>query len=148
MTTLIELPIGPNAGALQPVYFQNQPQLQSVTGDQTVFILGLEAVSNLILTDSPLTPGNPVAAIGDLQNATLTLNVAGTLKYLMIPLILMHRAFSYGINSAWVNDVFRLKNTYKVDWTKSYIQLINAPVTEPPYSYLLNVYYQYDEDSE
>ena len=146
MTQLVEVPINSTVGALQSVYFQNQPQLQSITGDRQVYILGIESISALTLPFSPLTPGNAVAAIADLQNATLTLNIAGTLNYQQVPLISMNRTWSNGSTSSWVADLFRLKDTYKVDWTKSYIQMVQAPITTPPFSYLFQVYYQYDND--
>lgn len=149
MTALVELPINANVGAFQNVYFQNQPQLQSVSGDRQVYIVGIETYSSLHMSGSPLTPGNPIASPADIINATLTLSIAGTLNFLQIPLVSLVRNMvdnnTSEVNNVHVLDVFRIRDTYKVDWTKSYVQTINAP-GDAQFSYIFNVYYQYDND--
>lgn len=146
---LVELIIPANAAAFQPIYFQNQPQLLSISGDRSVYIIGMETYSNLHLSSSPMTSGSPMAAPADLRNGTLTLNVAGTLDYQQIPLTSLNRAYvdanaalgAAGTNNAHVNELFLFEDLYQVDWTKSYVQLITAPPGTVPYSYIFQVYY-------
>jgi hypothetical protein len=145
---LIELIIPAPAAANSPVYFQNQPQLQSVRGDKKIYIEGIETFNNYGLSGSPLTAGNPVPANADIINMTLTLNVAGTLQYQQIPMSSLVRVWADGIDTGIVNahveEIFGFEDLFEVDWTKSYVQLINAPVSTPPYSCLFNVYYRWE----
>lgn len=142
---LVELIIPPSAGANTPVYFQNQPQLQSVIGDRQVYLTAIETYNVYQLGRSPLTPGNAMAGNNDILNATLTLNVAGTLLYQQIPLAVLVRGFLDGSAAPAVNshvwEPFGLADLWQVDWTKSYVQLISAPISVPPYSYVFGVYY-------
>jgi hypothetical protein len=143
----IELIVPSTAGANSPIYFQNQPQLQSVRGDRKIYIEGIETFNVNSLAASPLTAGSPVAANADIINATLTLNVAGTLQYQQIPMSSLVRGWVDGLAgsvNAHVEEIFGFEDLYEVDWTKSYVQLINGPVSAPPYSYIFNVYYRWD----
>jgi hypothetical protein len=145
---LIELIIPATAAANSPVYFQNQPQLQSVRGDKKIYIEGIETFNSYGLSGSPLTAGNPVPANADIINMTLTLNVAGTLQYQQIPMSSLVRVWADGIATGIVNahveEIFGFEDLFEVDWTKSYVQLIGAPVSTPPYSCLFNVYYRWE----
>lgn len=133
---------GPN---LQ-TYFQQQPQLQSTSGNQTVYIKAIETFSDQALTTSPITSASPVATPAALQNAMLVLNIAGTLKFQFIPLAIMNRVIqSPAAACPGVFDLFQFRRTWEVDWTKSYVQTLAAP-TAPPFSYLFGVHYSYDPD--
>lgn len=144
---MVELIIGTAvAGFNQTTYFQQQPQLQSITGSRTVFIKAVETYSNQALSFSPITSGSPVASAADLQNAVLTLNIAGTLKFQMIPLANLNRIIqSPGQACPGVYDLFQLRNTWEVDWTKSYVTTVSGP-TDAPFSYLFGVHYSYEPD--
>lgn len=148
-TQLIELIIPATAGANSTIYFQNQPQLQSVVGDKKIFIEAIEVFSSLSISGSPLTSGSPAATPAQLLNGTLVLNVAGTLQFQFLPLNALNRMWvdpstaGAADNNVHAKDLFMFESLYQVDWTKSYVQLINAPAGAP-YSYLFNVYYRWD----
>jgi hypothetical protein len=132
-------------GAMQQTYFQQQPQLQSISGDRQVYVQAIETYTSGQLKGSPLTSGNAVAAPGDIENAVLVLNIAGTLDFNQVPLVDLMR-IQNDTGAAFVpfsRMLFELKDIYQVDWTKSYIQTIIAPITTPPFSYILGVYYSY-----
>jgi hypothetical protein len=145
MFQMVELIIPATAtGFNQFTYFQQQPQLQSMTNNQTVYVLAIETYSVQALTFSPVTSGSPVATEVNIQNAVLTLNIAGTLKFQSIPLADLNRIIqSPGVACPGVYDLFQLRNIFEVDWTKSYVQTVGPP-TAPPFSYLFGVHYSYD----
>ncbi len=147
MFQLVELIIPATAtGFNQFTYFQQQPQLQSTDQNQTVYIKAIETFSVQALTTSPITSGSPVASEANIQNGVLVLNIAGTLKFQNIPLAILNRVVqSPGAACPSVYDLFQLKNIYKVDWTKSYVTTVGAPLN-PPFSYLFGVHYSYDPD--
>lgn len=147
MFQLVELIIPATAtGFNQFTYFQQQPQLQSTDQNQTVYIKGIETFSVQALTTSPITSGSPVASEANIQNGVLVLNIAGTLKFQNIPLAILNRVIqSPGAACPAVFDLFQLKNIFKVDWTKSYVTTVGAPIN-PPFSYLFGVHYSYDPD--
>ena len=146
---LVELIMPANAAAFQPIYFQNQPQLQSISGDRSVYIVAMETYSSLHLDGSPVTSGSPMAVPDDLRNGTLTLNVAGTLDYQQIPLITLNRTWqdsnaapeAAGYANTHTKDLFLFEDLYQVDWTKSYVQSILTPPRGVSFSYIFNVYY-------
>lgn len=144
---MVELIIGTNiTGNNQQVYFQQQPQLQSTTGNQTVYVKAIETFSVQALTNSPLTTNNPTANEAAIANGVLVLNIAGTLKFQFIPLAILNRVIqSPGAACPGVFDLFQLRNVYEIDWTKSYVQLVQAPVGAP-FSYLFGVHYSYEPD--
>lgn len=135
-------------GFNQFTYFQQQPQLQSTTGNQTVYIKAIETFSIQALTTSPVTAASPVASEANIANGVLTLNIKGTLKFQSIPLAILNRVIqSPGAACPSVYDLFQLKNIFEVDWTKSYVQTVAAP-TGAPFSYLFGVHYSYEPDPE
>jgi hypothetical protein len=147
MFQLVELIIPATVtGFNQTTYFQQQPQLQSITGSRTVYIKAIDVITNQALAFSPLTSGSPVASPADIQNGVLVLNIAGTLMFQNIPLALMNRVIqSPGAACPSVYDLFQLKNIWEVDWTKSYVTTVNAP-TDNPFSYLFGIHYSYEPD--
>ena len=142
---LIELIAPVNAGPQTPIYFQNQPQLQSVINDRKIYVVAAETFNSSQLSGSPITAGNAVPGNADIINATLTLNVAGTLQFQQIPLSSLVRGFLDGAAAPNVNshhwDLFGFEDLFQVDWTKSYVQLIGAPTLPLPFSYIFNIYY-------
>lgn len=151
---LVELIMTATAtGALQTIYFQSQPQLQSVTGDNRVYIKALEVFGRSQILSSPLTAGNPVAQDVDLANAVLTLSVNGSLDFQFLPLSRLNQVQSNNAGGNNTNGhIFLLRNVYKIDWTKSYITTILAPgsggTTAGPLSYLFGVHYGYKPDAD
>lgn len=147
MFQLVELIIPATVvGFNQFTYFNQQPQLQSISGSQTVYIKGLEVFSNQALTTSPLTAASPVAAPADIANGVLVLNIAGTLKFQNLPLAILNRVIqSPGVACPSVYDLFQLRNIWEVDWTKSYVTTV-APPTSLPFSYIFGVHYSYEPD--
>lgn len=130
----------------QFTYFQQQPQLQSVMGNQTVYVKAIETFSVQALTTSPITSNSPVASEANIANGVLVLNIAGTLKFQMIPLAILNRVIqSPGAACPSVYDLFQLRNTWEIDWTKSYVTTVAAPIA-PPFSYLFGVHYSYEPD--
>jgi hypothetical protein len=141
---LIELVIGASVvSANAQVFFQNQPQLQSITNDKKVYITAIETFSSEMMSGSPLTSGNAVASPAAILNATLSLNVAGTLSFNYMPLSTLVRVWTQAGTTPHTWDLHKFDSLYQVDWTKSYVTLINAPAATP-FSYLFNVYYCYD----
>lgn len=133
-------------GSNQFTYFQQQPQLQSTSANQTVFVKALETFSVQALTTSPITTSSPVASEVNIANGVLVLNIAGTLKFQMIPLAILNRVIqSPGAACPGVYDLFQLRKTWEVDWTKSYVTTV-APPINPPFSYLFGVHYSYEPD--
>lgn len=134
------------AGFNQTTYFQQQPQLQSTTANQTVYVKAIDVITNQGLTYSPLTSGSPVAGPDEIKNAVLVLNISGTLKFQNIPLALMNRVIqSPGEACPGVIDLFQFKDLWQVDWTKSYVVTVGPPIA-PPFSYLFGVHYGYEPD--
>ena len=130
----------------QFTYFQQQPQLQSTTGNQTVYVKAIETFSVQALTTSPVTANSPVASEANIANAVLVLNIAGTLKFQNIPLAIMNRVIqSPGAACPGVYDLFQLRNIWEIDWTKSYVTTVAPPIAAP-FSYLFGVHYSYEPD--
>lgn len=149
MFQLVELIISATVtGNNQFTYFQQQPQLQSTSANQTVYVKAIEVISSQALTLSPLTAGSPVANEAAIMNGVLVLNIAGTLKFQNIPLALLNRIIqSPGAACPGVFDLFQLRNTWAVDWTKSYVTTVGTPIGAP-FSYLFGVHYSYEPDPE
>jgi len=146
--TLIEIVIAANVtSANSKVMIGNQPQLQSIDGSQTIWVKAIESYSNDIMVKSPLTTSNNVATPAAIKNATLTVVVKGTEELQTIPLARLNVMFgnpATAANHTW--DLFQLYNLYQVDWSKSYLQLIEAPAAQP-FSYILGVHYAYQGES-
>jgi hypothetical protein len=146
---LLELII-PNTiiSANQKVYFQSQPQLQSINMDRKVYIKKIETYSSSHMNGSPLTSGNAVASPAAIINGVLTLNVAGSEDLQYIPLGDMVNLFTdtgaaYTVRN-WEGYFF--EDLYQVDWSKSYVQLIGIPAATP-FSYIFKVSYDYRADN-
>jgi len=135
-------------GNNQQTYFQNQPQLQSVMGDRRVYIKNIEAYTNENLIGSPLSNGVAMATAADLQNAVLVLSIDGENQVNMIPLSSLSNVYSSSATTTPVNfQRFILKNQFRVDWSKSYVQTIQAPGAVP-FTYVFRVDYDYEPDYE
>lgn len=133
-------------GNNQQTYFQNQPQLQSVTGDRRVYIKSIEAYTDENLIGSPLSNGVNMATAADLQNAVLVLSIEGENQINMIPLSSLSSIYSSAATTTPVNyQRFLLKNQFRVDWSKSYVQTIQAPGSVP-FTYVFRVDYDYEPD--
>ena len=146
---LVELIVPTTAVSnIQTIYFQSQPQLQSVSGDNRVYIKAIEVFTSEQLIKSPLTAGNPVALPIDIANAVLTLSVNGSLDFQFVPLARLVNVQSNTAGSNTTNGhLWLLEDVYKIDWSKSYVQTIIQPgtggTTVPPYSYFFGVHYGY-----
>lgn len=132
--------------AMADIYFQNQPQLQSVIGGQTVYIRAITTYSNNALTTSPLTSGSPVATPADIQNAVITLDVLGTESLRKIPLADLNRTWADpGAYTPFVIQPLLLKDMFGINWTKSYVTT-PAALAATPISFLFGVWYEYSTD--
>jgi len=130
-------------GNNQRTYFQDQPQLQSYRGNQTVYIKAVETFSNTTIVQSPLTSGSTTATPADIQNATLTLVNAGTELQQLVPLAVMNRIWADpGGYTPYTWQPYLLKDVFEVDWTKSYVTTLTAPAAQP-FSYLFLFHYSY-----
>jgi hypothetical protein len=139
---LVELPVL-NTGTNFKVAFPSQPQLQSTLGQQLVYIRGVEVFSNSALSANPITTTNPVAAPGDITNATLTIVEQGTENKQFIPLARLNRTFAQGASIVpYPPPLFRFKELYTVDFTKCFVTIV-APPAAVPFSYLFGFYYDY-----
>jgi len=146
---LVELPVSAAiVGTNSDIYFQNQPQLQSISGGVQVFLTAIEVYINEDIALSPLTAGNGVATAADLINATLTLSVNTNYQFLKVPLAVLRRNETQtagNVVASHNNDLFLINDILQVDWTKSFITVLGAPAVTP-FSYLLGVYYRYSTD--
>jgi hypothetical protein len=117
-------------------------------GDRRVYIKSIEAYTDDTLVGSPLSNGVGMATAADLQNAVLVLSIDGENQVNMIPLASLSNIYA---NSATLSPVnfqrFILKNQYRVDWSKSYVQTIQAPGAVP-FTYVFRVDYDYEPDYE
>lgn len=147
---LVELVVGTAVtGAQSKVNFQNQPQLQSISGTRQVFVEAIETYTNEDLATSPLTNGSAVATPAQLQNAVITLSVDTNLNFDSIPLASLHRInrSNAGTSAPHVRDLFMVNQIWQIDWTKSFVTMPAAPAGQP-YSYLFGVYYRYSTDEQ
>lgn len=143
---LVELVVGANVtGTNTDIYFQNQPQLQSISGGVQVFACGIEVFTVNDIALSPLTGGNPVASAADMRNATLTLSVNTNYQFLKLPLAALHRNNTNTAGESSVQDLFLLNDILQIDWTKSFVSVLGVPAAVP-FSYLFGVYYRYSTD--
>jgi len=141
----LQIPAGVT-GNNQQTYFQNQPQLQSIAGDRRVYIKKVETFTNENLIGSPLSNGFAMATAADLINGVLVISIQGENSVNMIPMAKLSDTISNsGTTTPFNYDPFLLKNQYKVDWSKSYIQTITAPAVVP-FTYVLGIHYDYEPD--
>lgn len=128
------------AAAGTRLYIGDQPQLRSQSGTM-VIVESIETFSRAALAISPYSV-NPLPLPADIANGVLVLNIAGYEDLQGIPLAVLNRVYSdTGAGFApFVQDQFLLNDLYKVDWTKSYVQLQAAPTGL--ISYLFGVRYK------
>ena len=143
---LVELVIPATVvGNNQQTYFQNQPQLQSISGDRRIYVKKITAYTDESVNSSPLTSGNPIATAADLINGVLVLSAQGENAFNMIPLSDLSDIAGAASATPYKYFPFLLKNTWRLDWTKSYVQTETAPASAP-FSYLFGVSYDYEPD--
>lgn len=147
---MVELIIGANGvapGNNARTYFQDQPQLQTYRGNQTVYIHAIETFCDTALTSSPLTSGSPTATPADIQNAVLVLTVKGTEQQQFVPLAVMNRIWADQASySPYTWQPYLLDNVFETDWTKSYVTTMTSPAVVP-FSYLFLVHYDYQPNA-
>lgn len=132
-------------GTNSQVYFQNQPQLQSISGKERIYCKMIEAYTSDTLSGSPLSNGNRMATATDIINGTLVLSISGSNSINLIPLSDLCKITAPGTFTPNNFVPFILRNQWSIDWTKSYIQIINAPINLPM-TYNLGVHYDYEPD--
>jgi hypothetical protein len=142
---LIEVPITvAPVGNLQTFNFQQQPQLQSISGDKSVYIKAITGYTSDMLLNSPITPQNGVLLSVDVVKTLLILSVAGVLEFNQLPYVeLIKVQGTTAPSQVWP---YMFRNLYQVDWTKSQIQFVIPPVTPVPFSVLFGVVYDYMPD--
>lgn len=133
--------------ANQDVYFQMQPQLQTLLNDKNIWVKGLATYSDQALAFSPQTTGNPVATAADIQNATISLNIHGRENFRQMPLADLNKIWDMTGGTPFTWQMLLLKNLRFIDWTKSKITVVAPPVA-PPFSYLFGVHYDYRPDGD
>lgn len=132
-------------GFNQQIYFQNQPQLQSISGDKRIYVKKIEAYTVDTLIASPKSTGNAMATAADIVNGTLVLSIQGENAVNLIPLSDLCENVAPGSFTPWKYNGFLLRNQYKIDWTKSYVQCPTPPVAVP-FTYVFGVHYDYEPD--
>ena len=134
--------------ANQKVYFQSQPQLQSINMDRKVYLKKIEAYSSAMMNGSPLTSGNAVASPAAIINGVLTLNVKGSedLQYIPLGDMVNLQADTGGTFTVFNRQPYMFEDLFEVDWSKSYVQLIGIPAGTP-FSYIFKVSYDYRMDN-
>lgn len=137
---LIELQVNNALGAGQRLYFQDQAQLRSQTG-QNVFIAAVSTYSADLVPNSFLS-ANVTAPTTEIQNAAIVLNVAGREQEQLIPLVELLSIQSPGTFQPNRWDLFLFNDLITVDWTKSYIQ-VAAATAATPFSFLFGIWYDY-----
>lgn len=137
---LVELQIPAAGAAGQRFYFQDQPQLRSQSG-RMIIIESIETFSDQAVPQSPLS-NNPGPTVAQLTSAFLVLNIAGYEDLQLIPMAALNRVYAdTGAGFVpFVHDLFTLADLYRVDWTKSYVQLAAAAGTA--FAFLFGVRYR------
>jgi len=146
MFQMIEITIKAGAQPGNQIPIQNQPQLQSIINDAAVYIKAIEAFDSDAMAFSPFTIGQPVITPADLALCAFTLSVGGVLAFNVVPLAMMNRLQISNGTTATAYQIWLLKNVYKTDWTKSYVQFSQTPAAETDFSVLLGVHYSYCAD--
>jgi len=141
---LVEVLIPANGQPNKNYQFQFQYQLQTIMGDQRVIVEAMETYSDAALTKSPITTNSPVATAADIANATLTLQFGTFQGISQFPLASLNRILPDQSNySPGVVDLTMFREMYRIDWTKSFITLVDTAPTATPFSYVFNMYYDY-----
>lgn len=136
-TELVELQVqAAQAQAGARIYFQDQAQLRTQDG-QTIWLQSIETWCADAIPASFLST-NPVAPIADLQNAAIVFNIGGHEDIHLVPLVSLNRTVT--ASAPHVRDLTPMDFLYKVDWSKSYVQLA-AIGTQTAFSYLFQVRY-------
>jgi hypothetical protein len=135
---LFELAVPAAAAAGQRIYIGDQPQLRSQSG-QMVIIESIETFSNVALARSPFSVLTTALNV-DIANAILVINVGGFEDLQGVPLALLNRVQGAALPNVFCQDLFTTDNLYRVDWTKSYVQLNGAP--SGAIAYLFGVRYK------
>lgn len=140
-TVLVEVIVPATATSPGRFPFTDQPYLRT-DNEKTVVIDAIELFSDQALPFSPIST-TPVSTSGNIINGVLTLNVEGFEDFQSIPLVSLNRihADTGAAFVPFVEDLFALNEVKKINWQKSYIQLVAAP-TAPPFSFLFQVYYR------
>ena len=140
-TVLVEVIVPATATSPGRFPFTDQPYLRT-DNEKTVVIDAIELISDQALTNSPIST-TPVATAAEITNGVLTLNVEGFEDFQSVPLATLNRinADTAAGFVPWVNDLFALNEVKRINWQKSYIQTVVAPIA-PPFSYLFQVYYR------
>jgi len=128
--------------------FNQQPQLQSITGGQRVFVQAIRSYSSNAVGGSPFTQGNVMPTAADIQNTTLTLSVLGNLRIRNLPLAELNAIWSD--TAAYVPftlSPFLLCNIWGIDWTQSYITTVLG-AHAANVSFLFGIYYAYSTDPQ
>ncbi len=124
--------------------FAQIPQLQSFYDTRYfVYILAIDCFTDESLSFSPFNNNNPVATAGDIKNTTMNLVRLGDEAHKEVPLAQMSRFTNAAGATPYVREPFRLPDEWQIDWTKSYLHLIKAPVSAPVFSYIFGVHYSY-----
>lgn len=139
----VKIAVAPT-GNLQSFAFEQQPQLQSISGDKQVYIKAMSVYTADEMVISPLSPQNGTMQSGDIPKALLILSVAGVLEFLQLPLVELHKFQGTTAPSQFWPYAFR--NLYQIDWTKSQVQFAVPPVTPVPFSVLFGIIYDYLPD--
>lgn len=143
-TVLVQVPISAAAQANKTFNFEQQQQLQTIFGDQRVVVEAIETYTVAAIAKSPVNTNLPVATAADLANATLTLQFGTFQGVWQMPLVSLNRVLPDQSNYApGVIDLMLFREMVRVDWTKSFVQLVDTAPTATPFAYLFNVYYDY-----
>lgn len=134
-------------GTNQQTFFNQQPQLQSQYADKRIYVKGIEAYSVDTLNRSPLSSNVAMASAADIRNGVLTLSIEGENQLWNIPLAALCRLATNAGFTPWAEQMTFLKNQWRVDWTKSYVQTVLSP-SVVPFTYGFGVYYDYYPDNE
>jgi len=142
---LIEIIVGANGiapGANATIPFKNQDQLQTYLGGKTVYIKAVETYSDQVFATSPISSGVAVATVADMANAAVTFTIKGKKLIDGVPMSRFNLMWA-DTGAAFVPYTFNpfcLRDVFEVDWTKSFVQVIAAPVAVP-FSYLFGIHY-------
>jgi len=105
-----------------------------------IFIQSIEVFASNAAPQSWLSNNTGAGAV-EIENGLLVLNVGGYEDIQGLPLAVLNRVQSDpAAYIPSVYDLFLFNDLYKVDWTKSYVQL--AVANAAPYSYLFGVRYR------
>jgi hypothetical protein len=139
----VKIAVAPT-GNLQSFAFEQQPQLQSISGDKQVYVKSIAVYTADEMVISPLSPQNATMQSADINKALLILSVAGVLEFLQVPLCELHKfQGTVAPSQFWP---FAVRNLYQIDWTKSQVQFAVPPATPVPFSVLFGIVYDYFPD--